>query len=91
VREHRAEVRDCGTSPGQKSTLAVGESALRISPPLQPAKPRSGVTVIVDSQWRRLLPYGIRVPRGPQFGIRLTVLADLREALGAALPRYYRW
>jgi hypothetical protein len=90
VRDHRAEVRDDGTSPGQESTLAVGYVALCLSAPPQPAQPRSGVTVIVDSQWRRQLPYGIRVHGGPELGSRLTVLAGPMEGL-AALLRYCRW
>jgi hypothetical protein len=91
VRGHRAEVRDDGTSPGHDLTLVVGDGALRLSSPLQPAQPRSGVRVVVDSRWRLLLLYGIGVHRGPEFGIRLTVLAAPTEALAAALPRYSRW
>jgi hypothetical protein len=81
-------VRDDGTSPGQELTLVVGDGALRLTSPLQP---RSGVRVVVDSRWRLQLPYGIGVHRGPEFGIRLTVLVAPTEALAAALPRYFRW
>jgi hypothetical protein len=93
VREHRAEVRDDGTSPGQEPTLAIGDGALHLTSPLQPAQPRSGARVVLDSRWRLPLPhgYGIGVHRGREFGIRLTVLAAPTEALAAALPRYSQW
>jgi hypothetical protein len=84
-------VRDDGTSPGQEPTLVVGAGALCLSSPLQPAQPRSGVRVILDGRWRILLAYSIRVRRGPEFGIRLTVLAAPMDGLAPALPRYYRW
>jgi hypothetical protein len=57
----------------------------------KPAQPRSGVTVVLDSRWRLLLPYGIRVHSGPGFGIRLIVLAAPIEGLAATLMRCYRW
>ncbi len=50
-----------------------------------------GVTVVLDSRWRLLFPYGIRVDRGPEFGIRLTAVAAPTEGLAAALTRCYRW
>ena len=91
MRDHRAEVRDDGASPGQEPTLVIGDGALHLTSPLQPAQPRSRARVVVDSRWRLRLPYGIGVHRGREFGIRLTVLAAPTEALAAALPRYSRW
>jgi hypothetical protein len=68
----------------------TGRSRRRFAPllssPIQPAQPRSGVTVVLDSRWRLLLPYGIRVHSGLEFGIRLIVLAAPIEGLAAALP-----
>jgi hypothetical protein len=80
-----------GWSPGQDLALVVGNGVLRLSSPRQPAQSRSRVTVVLDSQWRLLLPYGIRVHSGLEFGIRLIVLAVPIEGLAAALTRYYRW
>jgi hypothetical protein len=80
-----------GWSPGQDLALVVRDGVLRLSSPIQPAQPRSGVTVVLDSRWRLLLPYGIRVHSGLEFGIRLRVFAAPIEGLAAALTRYYRW
>jgi hypothetical protein len=75
-----------GWSPGQDLALVVRDGVLLLSSPLQPAQPRSGITVVLDSRWRLLLPYGIRVHSGLEFGIRLMVLAAPIEGLAAALP-----
>jgi hypothetical protein len=80
-----------GRLPDQDLTLVVGVGVLHFSAPAQPAQPRTGVTVVLDSRWRILLPYGIGVHRGPEFGICLTVIAAPMEGLAAALPRYCRW
>jgi bifunctional DNA-binding transcriptional regulator/antitoxin component of YhaV-PrlF toxin-antitoxin module len=78
-------------SAGHDLTLVVGDGALRLSSPLQPAQPSPGVRVVLGRRWRLLLPYGIRVPRGPQVGIRLTVLAAPVEGFATAPTRYCRW
>jgi hypothetical protein len=75
-----------GWSPGQDLALVVRDGVLRLFPPIQPAQPGSGVTVVLDSRWRLLLPYGIRIHSGLEFGIRLIVLAAPMEGLAAALP-----
>jgi hypothetical protein len=75
-----------GWSPGQDLALVVRDGVLRLSSAILPAQPRSGVTVVLDSRWRLLLPYGIRVHSGLGFGIRLIVLAAPMEGLAAALP-----
>ena len=75
-----------GWSPGQDLALVVRDGVLRLFPPIQPAQPGSGVTVVLDSRWRLLLPYGIRIHNGLEFGIRLIVLAAPIEGLAAALP-----
>ena len=75
-----------GWSPGQDLALDVRDGVLRLCPPIQPAQPRSGVSVVLDSRWRLLLPYGIRVHSGLEFGIRLIVLAAPMEGIAAALP-----
>ncbi len=80
-----------GWSPGQDLTLVVADGVLRLSSPLQPAQTRSGVTVVLGSRWRLLLPYGIRAHSGLEFGIRLIVLAAPMEGLAAALTRSHRW
>jgi hypothetical protein len=80
-----------GWSPGQDLALVVGDGVLRLSSPIQPAQPRSGVTVVLNSRWRLLLPYGIRVHSGLEFRIRLRVFAAPIEGLAAALTRYCRW
>ena len=80
-----------GWSPGQDLALVVRDGVLLLSSPIQPAQPRSGITVVLDSRWRLLLPYGIRVHSGLEFGIRLMVLAAPTEGLAVALTRDYRW
>jgi hypothetical protein len=80
-----------GWSPGQDLALVVRDGVLLFSSRIQPAQPRPGITVVLDSRWRLLLPYGIRVHSGLEFGIRLIVLAAPIEGLAAALTRYYRW
>jgi len=75
-----------GWSPGQDLALVVRDGVLRLFSPIQPAQPGSGVTVTLDSRWRLLLPYGIRIHSGLEFGIRLIVLAAPMEGLAAALP-----
>jgi hypothetical protein len=75
-----------GWSPGQDLVVVVRDGVLRLSSPTQPAQSRSGVTVVLDSRRRLLLPYGIRVHSGLKFGTRLIVLAAPIEGLAAALP-----
>ncbi len=75
-----------GWSPGQDLALVVRDGVLRLSSAILPAQPRSGVIVVLDSRWRLLLPYGIRIHSGLEFGIRLIVLAAPMEGLAAALP-----
>jgi bifunctional DNA-binding transcriptional regulator/antitoxin component of YhaV-PrlF toxin-antitoxin module len=66
--------------------MGVRDGILRLSSPIYPAQTRSGVTVVLDSRWRVLLPYGIRVHTGMELGIRLMVLAIPIEGIAAAVP-----
>jgi hypothetical protein len=75
-----------GWSPGQDLALAVSDGILRLSPPMHPTQTRSGIAVALDSRWRVLLPYGIRVHNGMELGIRLMVLAIPIEGVAAAVP-----
>ena len=75
-----------GWSPGQDLALGVRDGILRLSSPLHSAQTRSGVTVVLDSRWRVLLPYGIRVHSGMELGTRLMVFAIPIEGVAAALP-----
>jgi hypothetical protein len=75
-----------GWSPGQDLALAVRDGILRLSSPMHPTQTRSGVTVVLDSRWRILLPYGIRVHTGMELGMRLMVLAIPIEGIAAAVP-----
>jgi len=75
-----------GWSSGQDLAMGVRDGILRLSSPTYPAQTRSGVTVVLDSRWRVLLPYGIRVHTGMELGIRLMVLAIPIEGIAAAVP-----
>jgi len=75
-----------GWAPGQDLALTVRDGILRLSSPIHSTQTRCGVTVVLDSRWRVLLPYGIRVHSGWELGIRLIVLAIPIEGIAAALP-----
>ena len=75
-----------GWAPGQDLALTVRDGILRLSSPIHSTQTRCGVTVVLDSRWRVLLPYGIRVHSGWELGIRLMVLAIPIEGVAAAVP-----
>lgn len=75
-----------GWSPGQDLALGVRDGVLRLSSPMHPTQTRSGIAIALDSRWRVLLPYGIRVHSGMELGIRLMVLAIPIEGVAAAVP-----
>ena len=73
-------------SPGQDLALGIHDGMLHLSSPLHPAHTGSGVTVVLDSRWRVLLPYGIRIHTSMEVGIRLMILAIPAEGIAAAVP-----
>jgi hypothetical protein len=75
-----------GWSPGQDLALGIHDGMLHLSSPLLPAHAGSGVTVVLDSRWRVLLPYGIRIHTSMEVGIRLMILAIPTEGIAAAVP-----
>jgi len=74
-----------GWAPGQELALTVRDGVVRLAAAAHPAQTRPRVAVVLDSRWRVLLPYGIRVLRGWEPGIRLMVLAAPVEGVVAAL------
>ena len=75
-----------GWSPGQDLALGIHDGMLHLSSPLHSAHAGSGVTVVLDSRWRVLLPYGIRIHTSMEVGIRLMILAIPAEGIAAAVP-----
>jgi hypothetical protein len=74
-----------GWAPGEELALTIRDSGIRLSTLTKQTRTGSAATVTLDSRFRVLLPYGIRVHGGWRSGIRVMVLAVPVEGIVAAL------
>jgi hypothetical protein len=74
-----------GWASGQDLALTLRDGVVLLSHSQHAAHARAGV-VALDSRWRVLLPYGIRVQIGWEPAVRLMILADPIDGFVAALP-----
>jgi hypothetical protein len=74
-----------GWVPGQDLALNIRDGGIRLSARAHQAPTDFTVGVTLDSRFRVLLPYGIRVHGGWRSGIRVMVLAVPVEGVVAAL------
>jgi hypothetical protein len=74
-----------GWMPGQELALNIRDGGLRLSTRDHRTPTGSAVGVTLDSRFRVLLPYGIRIHGGWRSGIRVMVLAVPVEGVVAAL------
>jgi len=81
----RGTAQTMGWSAGQDLALTAQDGVVRLSLPEDPVRSRCGIVIALDSRWRVLLPYGLRVYSGWHPGIRLMVLAAPIEGTAAAL------
>ena len=74
-----------GWASGQDLALTLRDGVVLFSLSQHPTHARAGV-VALDSRWRVLLPYGIRVQIGWEPAVRLMVLVAPIDGFVAALP-----